>query len=96
MGHQIIRQPDGLLAIFSSFTDTWIVNDATPEDVADYYAEQAAREARRSVERILGHVLAGEPSKAYYQFALSFDEANAMSGEHGGEVLPVPAPEGKA
>lgn len=85
MGHQIIRQPDGHLAVFSSFTDTWILMDARPEDLADYYAEQAAAEARERVAKTLEAVLAGEPRKVYYQFAMTFDEANEDSREHGGE-----------
>lgn len=48
MGHQVIRQPDGRYAIFSSFTDTWIVYDATRQDVIDYYVEKAAKDARAS------------------------------------------------
>ena len=85
MGHQIIRQPDGKLAVFSSVVDSWIIMDATPEDLGDYYAEKAAEDARRDVARILGHVLAGEPRKVYCQFARTFDEANQSSREHGGE-----------
>jgi hypothetical protein len=87
MGHQIIRQPDGMLAVFSSVTDTWILYNASPEELEDYYAEQAAEDARRRTREILAHVLAGEPRKAYYQFAMTFEEADRMSGEHGGEML---------
>src|ERR1017187_6678674 len=85
MGHQIIRQPDGLLAVFSSGVDAWIRKDETPEGISDYYAERAARDARRSAEETISHVLAGEPDKAYCQFAMTFDEANQDSREHGGE-----------
>jgi hypothetical protein len=84
MGHQIIRQPDGKLAVFSSTTDTWILTDASPEELEDYYAERAAEDARRSARKTLGHVLAGEPRKAYYQFAMTFTEADEMSREHDG------------
>lgn len=85
MGHQIIRQPDGKLAVFSSVVDSWILSDATPEDLEDYYAEKAAEDARQSVRRIIGRVMAGEPRKAYYQFAMTFDEANGISLGSGGE-----------
>ena len=85
MGHQIIRQPDGKLAVFSSFVDSWILMDATPEDLGDYYAEKAAEDARRGVARVLEHVLAGEPRKAYYQFTMTFEEANQSSREGGYE-----------
>ena len=85
MGHQIIRQPDGKLAVFSSVTDTWILMDAAPADLEDYYAERAAEDARRSARETLEHVLAGEPRKAYCQFAMTFDEANQSSRESGAE-----------
>jgi len=83
MGHQIIRQPDGKLAVFSSIVDAWILMDATPADLEDYYAEKAAEDARQRTRKVLEHVLAGEPRKAYYQFAMTFDEANDKSRETG-------------
>ena len=85
MGHQIIRQPDGKLAVFSSFTDTWILMDATAADLEDYYAEKAAADARRHAAETLAAVLAGEPQKVYYQFAMTFEEANQQSQESGAE-----------
>lgn len=84
MGHQIIRQPDGKLAVYSSGTDTWIISDATPGDLEDYYAERAAEDARRSTRKTLEHVLAGDPRKVYCQFTMTFDEANEASRESGG------------
>ena len=84
MGHQIVRQPDGLLAVFSSVVDSWVLVDATPEELSDWYAELAAEDARKRTAALVEHVLAGEPRKAYYQFAMSFDEADRMSREHGG------------
>jgi len=86
MGQQIIRQPDGLYAIFSSVVDSWIVYDATRQDVIDYFAEQAAEDARRSAARILD-LVDEDPRKAYYQFTMTFEEANTKSVKHGGEDL---------
>lgn len=86
MGHQVIKQPDGLYAIFSSVVDSWIVYDATRQDVIDYYAGQAEKDTREKVTRILDSV-DEDPRKAYYQFAMTFEEANALSVEHGGEDL---------
>lgn len=86
MGHQIIRQPDGLYAVFSSFTDTWIISDATREDLIGYYAERAARDARESAGRTID-LVDEDPRKAYCQFTMTFEEANAESVEHGGEDL---------
>jgi hypothetical protein len=85
MGHQIIRQPDGKLAIFSNGVDAWIRVDASAQEIEDYYAERAAQDARRSARETLEHVLAGEPHQVYCQFAMTFDEANEASREHSGE-----------
>ena len=85
MGHQIVRQPDGKLAVFSTGVDAWIRKDATPEGISDYYAEKAAEDARRDVAETVAHVLAGEPRRVYCQFTMTFDEANQSSREGGGE-----------
>jgi hypothetical protein len=85
MGHQVIRQPDGKLAVFSSGTDSWIVTNATAEDLGNYYAARAAEDARRSALETAAHVLAGEARRVYCQFVLPFEEANRESREHGGD-----------
>lgn len=86
MGNQIIKQPDGKYAIFSSFTDTIIFWDATEEEIVDYFAEKAAKQAREDSRRVLDHVAAGETRKAYFQFAITWDDALAKDREHGGEA----------
>lgn len=86
MGQQIIRQPDGLFAIFSTNTDTIIVWDATAQDVFDHFIERATADVKRQVAEILVNVAAGEPRKSYYQFAMTWDEALASDEAHGGEA----------
>ena len=87
MGQQIIKQPDGLYAIFSSITDTWIVYDADRQEIFDYYAERAKEDADRTTKRILDVVDAGHPNLVYHQFAMTFAEANRRSVEHDGDDL---------
>lgn len=98
MGKQVIQQPDGLFAIFSSNSDTIHMYDATAEEIEEYFVERAEEEARRAVERarveareVLGHLAAGEPQKAYYQFAMTWDEALESDREHDGEVWQIKA-----
>ena len=86
MGNQIIRQPNGQFAIFSSITDTIHVYDATAEEIEEYFVERAAESERQRVREILGHVIAGEPRKAYYQFAMTWDEALKMDRIRGGDA----------
>jgi hypothetical protein len=87
VGHQIIKCPDGTLAIFSSGTETWILTNATPEKLLDYYAERAASEAREKTQRVLDAVLADDPCESYDQFTLTFEEADSLSAEHGGKRI---------
>jgi hypothetical protein len=77
MGHQIIKQPDGRLAVFSSVVDDWIIRDATQQELEDYYAGEAATKARKDTRRVCEAVLAGNARSVYYQFAMSFAEAEA-------------------
>jgi|SRR6185369_1766243 len=86
MGQQIIKQPDGLFAVFSSITDTIHLYDATADEVVDYFVEQQAESTRRQVGAVLGHVAAGEPRKAYYQFVKTWAEALAADEAHGGDA----------
>lgn len=86
MGNQIIKQPNGRFAIFSTITDTIIVWDAAKTEIVEWFAESAAESARRDVRRLIGHVAAGNPRKAYYQFAMTWEEALEEDRKHGGEV----------
>jgi hypothetical protein len=86
MGSQIIKQPDGRLAIFNTNTDTVIVWDATEDEIVEHFAEQAAERAREDVRRTLAHVTAGEPKRAYFQFAMTWEEALEEDRQHGGEA----------
>ncbi len=86
MGHQIIQQPDGRFAIFSSNTDTIHVYDAMAEEVEEYFVQRVVEDERRRVRQLLEHVAAGESRKAYYQFAMTWAEALEEDREHDGEV----------
>ena len=89
MGHQIIKQPGkDTYAVFSSVVDSWILYDATREDLLDYYAEKAAEDARRRSQEL--DLVEEDPRKAYCQFTMTFEEANAESMEHGGLDLRHP------
>ncbi|UUV32147.1 hypothetical protein NQK81_01480 [Amycolatopsis roodepoortensis] len=86
MGQQIIRQPDGKFAIFSSTSDVGciIVYDADADEIVEWFAEQAAKSARVQATRALEHVAAGEPDKTYHQFALTWEEVLKLDREHDG------------
>lgn len=79
MAEQIIVQPDGRLAVFSSVVDDFIVLDATPPELMEWRTKRAADKEREHTRREIGHVLS-DPSHAYYQFALTWDEAVEKAG----------------
>lgn len=88
MAYQVIRQPSGKLAVFSTGADRWAVYDAEPEEIVEWFAQRAADNARLSARETVNVVLAGNPRQIYAQFAMTFEEANAKSAEDGGMTLP--------
>lgn len=53
MGRRITKQPNGRLAVYSSITDSFIVWDATPEELIEWLAIEASQEARSRAEQWL-------------------------------------------
>lgn len=47
MGAQIIQQPNGLFAVFSTDTDTIVVIDATEDEVLAYFVALAVQDTTR-------------------------------------------------
>lgn len=88
MGHQIIKQPDGLLAVWSTGTDSWILYDATAEELAEHYASREAERMRQSVLELTALVEADKPEEAYFQFVMTFDEAQAEHLDGGHDPVP--------
>lgn len=82
MGRHVIKQPDGLYAVFSSGVDRWVAVNLTRDQYIEWRVKQAAREARVDAGRLLDDVNAGLVYSGY-----TFEEANALSVERGGEDL---------
>jgi hypothetical protein len=84
MSHQIIQQPDGKLAVFSSVVDTWIVRDATAEELVAWFVERAIEQARVETRRIVDAVLSGHADAVYRSsFVMTFEEADAIARRAG-------------
>lgn len=73
MGSQIIKQPNGKYAVFSSIVDDFMFYDATPEDVIGYFVEQEAKSIKNLVTLIIDGLTKGE--KPYHQFTMTWPEA---------------------
>jgi hypothetical protein len=85
MGHQIVKQPNGKLCLFSTERDEIVLADASPDDLRRHFDDLTLRNGRRETERLLGYVLAGEPRKAYYQFTRTYEQVVETHRWHGGE-----------
>lgn len=82
MGRVLIKQPDGLYAMFSTGVDRWVAWNLTRERYIELRVDEAAKEARVDAARLLDDLEAGDYYPGY-----TFEEANADSVEHGGQDL---------
>ncbi|MFD3902986.1 hypothetical protein HXS80_20570 [Streptomyces sp. CB04723] len=73
MGQQIIRQPDGRLAVFDSVVDAFVFVDGTPDEIVEWRAEEAADRAREDTRAELDRVATRD--EPYHQFTLTWEEA---------------------
>lgn len=83
MSWQIIKQPNGKYALWSSVVDNFVMYDATEQDIIDEFVDRERERVQRNVQEILDKIKAGE--KAYYQFTMSFDEAIETIRERHGD-----------
>lgn len=90
MSYQIIRQPNGLYAVWSTVVDTFTMTDATPEEIVDEWTEEYRAEVARKVNHI-AHQLSDHPgSRPYYQFTMTWSEAlEKHRSVHGKEFDPT-------
>lgn len=88
MGRQIIVQPDGLFAIYSTVSDQFEVYDADKQEIIDYFVEEAAESMAQKISTTIEQLEDHGPRRVYAQFALTFDSAYDNHLAHGGGVLP--------
>ena len=48
MGNAIVKQPDGKYSIWSTICDNFIATDGTKEEVLEYFADRARKNALES------------------------------------------------
>ncbi len=91
MSYQIIRQPDTeYFGVFSTNTDTFVMWEATRDEVLDFFVREAKRRARIDTNRALDLVETGQTREAYSQFALTWDQAANRDREHNGTFSAEP------
>lgn len=75
MGQQIVKQPNGLYAVWSSVVDDFVLFDATPDDIVNEMVNTERKNISESVRRIIGQLAAND--KPYCQFTMSWRECLA-------------------
>lgn len=85
MARQIIKQPNGKLAIWSSIVDNFIITDATPEEYIQFRIAEESERVRKEITEIVDKLEAGTRI-GYYN--LSWEEAlEEIKERHGAEEL---------
>lgn len=82
MAYQVMKQPNGKLAVWCTVGQEIVVYDATVDDVIDYMVAQQRILITQHVERIVADVVAGKPF--YGSRTLSWGDAlEYMKRQHG-------------
>lgn len=79
MAEQIIKQPNGKYAVWSTIVDGFTMLDAAPEQIIAARIAEAVEEIGRTVDKIVGQLERGE--KPYFQFTLTWEEALSRNAE---------------
>jgi len=83
MSRQIIIQPDGKLAVWSTGVDDFVIVDADDEELVKYYAEKAYQQAANETADTIAQLRNGD--NVLYQFQLTWEKANKIRKEVHGE-----------
>ncbi len=70
MSQQIVKQPDGMYAIWSTVIDDFVVVDATKEEIIREFMEAERERVAARVNDIIAKLERGE--KPYHQFTKTF------------------------
>lgn len=92
MSWQIIKQPDGKLAVWSTGSDEFISIDNTPDDVTALMLDRERRDYERrcaDIQARVGEVVAALESgkQPYHQFTLTWKEACSLYKSNHGKVF---------
>jgi hypothetical protein len=86
MPQQIVKQLNGLYAIWSTVVDDFVMIDATPEDIIADRIERESGEIRRRVNNVIAELESGM-GRPYHQFTMTFAECVAAIKErHGADA----------
>ena len=82
MSEQIIEQPDGKYAIWSTIVDDFIYTDLTPKQIIKIQRKIIEKDIEKKLMDIITKLKKGE--KPYHQFTMTYEEAIEKRNEvHG-------------
>jgi hypothetical protein len=73
MGKQIIKQPDGLYAVFSGVSDTIVLRNATVDELVEVFCEESRRQVEGMIRQTVADLDGG--GRPYFQFTMTWEEA---------------------
>lgn len=83
MGKQVVLQPDGKLAVWSTIVDAFVMYDATIEDVVEDDLQELRRRLTEQLTEVVEKLKRGE--KPYRQFTKTYDECVSEIAERYGD-----------
>lgn len=82
MGHQIIKQLNGLFCVYSTIVDDVVMYDATPTEIIEYRINEAKERIFKEVNEIIESLESGK--KPYYADTMDYDEmCQSIKEQHG-------------
>lgn len=79
MSRQIIKQPNGKYAIWSTIIDDFVMKDVTPKEIVDEYVSAYEYEIAMEIGDIVKKLDNGE--KPYHQFTKTYEECLKIKKE---------------
>lgn len=84
MGTQIVKQPNGKHALWSSIVDNFTLVDADANDIIESFVDDFRRRCTADVNRVIAEL--ERDGKPYHQFTKSFEDCLEIIGEvHGSD-----------
>lgn len=84
MANQIIKQPNGKYAIYSTVVDGFLLMDASRDDIIDDWLQEQKVQLIGRVNKICDDLDAG--GKPYHQFTKTWEEAKSEHEQRHGKV----------
>ena len=84
MSQLVIKQPNGLYALFSTMSETFVMQDATPQQIKSHLIDYRCESCRKTVTNEVTNIISilDKGGKPYYRFTISWEKAYALHKKH--------------